>query len=77
MVRILLLSLIGLIGSNHVLKAWIDTIVHPSNLLAAKDFLQRKKIEVETNLLENCEHSIPAEAISSTIRFLKKNLNNS
>ncbi len=39
--------------------------------------LQRKKIEVETNLLQNCEHSIPAEAISSTIRFLKKNLNNS
>ena len=53
----------------------LDTIVNPSNLLAAKDFLQRKKIEVETNLLENCEHSIPAEAISSTIRFLKKNLN--
>ena len=45
----------------------LDTIVHPSNLLAAKDFLQRKKIEVETNLLQNCEHSIPAEAISLSL----------
>jgi len=54
-----------------------DTVVHPSNLLAAKDFLQRKKIQVETNLLKNCEHSIPVEAISSTISFLNKNLNSS
>ncbi|OUX45658.1 MAG: serine esterase [Candidatus Pelagibacter sp. TMED275] len=52
----------------------LDTVVHPSNLLAAKDFLQRKKIEVETNLLKNCEHSIPVEAVSSTISFLNRNL---
>ena len=52
-----------------------DPVVHPSNLLAAKDFLQRNKIEVEANLIKNCEHSIPVKAVSSTISFLKKNLN--
>ena len=52
-----------------------DTIVHPSSLLEAKDFLQRKKIEVEANLIKNCEHSIPVEAVSSSISFLNKNLN--
>ena len=52
-----------------------DTVVDPSNLLAAKDFLERKKIDVEAKLLKNCEHSIPVEAVSSTISFLKKNLN--
>ncbi len=52
----------------------LDTVVHPSNLLAAKDFLQRKKIEVEANLIKNCQHLVPVEAVSSTISFLKKNL---
>jgi len=50
-----------------------DTVVPPSNLLEAKDFFMRKKIEVETKIIRNCEHHIPVEASSSALSYIKKN----
>ena len=52
----------------------MDQVVSPSNLLEAKDFLERKKIEVETNMLQNCEHHISSEASSIALKYIKKNL---
>ena len=52
----------------------MDQVVPPNNLLEAKDFLERKKIEVETNMLQNCEHHISAEASSFALKYIKKNL---
>ena len=52
----------------------MDQVVSPSNLLEAKDFLERNKIEVETNMLQNCEHHISAEASSFALKYIKKNL---
>ena len=52
----------------------MDQVVPPSNLLEAKDFLERNKIEVETNMLQNCEHHISAEASSFALKYIKKNL---
>ncbi len=52
----------------------MDQVVPPNNLLEAKDFLERKKIEVETNMLQNCEHHISSEASSIALKYIKKNL---
>tara|TARA_Y100000768_G_scaffold59467_1_gene40151 strand:- start:770 stop:1426 length:657 start_codon:yes stop_codon:yes gene_type:complete len=52
----------------------MDQVVSPSNLLEAKDFLERNKIEVETNMLQNCEHHISTEASSFALKYIKKNL---
>ena len=52
----------------------MDQVVSPSNLLEAKDFLERNKIEVETNMLQHCEHHISAEASSFALKYIKKNL---
>ena len=52
----------------------MDQVVSPSNLLEAKDFLERNKIEVETNMLQNCEYHISAEASSFALKYIKKNL---
>ena len=52
----------------------MDQVVPPSNLLEAKDFLERNKIEVETNMLQNCEHHISTEASSFALKYIKKNL---
>jgi len=54
----------------------LDTIVPPSNLLDAKDFLIRNKINIETLMIKNCEHHIPIEASSAALNFIKKNLIN-
>tara|TARA_B100000427_G_scaffold328421_1_gene341474 strand:- start:990 stop:1646 length:657 start_codon:yes stop_codon:yes gene_type:complete len=51
-----------------------DTIVSPSNLLEAKDFLIRHKIKIETLMIKNCEHHIPIQASSAALNFIKKNL---
>ena len=55
----------------------LDTIVPPNNLLDAKDFFIRHKINVETLLIKNCDHHIPIEASSAALNFIKKNLINS
>jgi len=53
-----------------------DTIVPPHNLLDAKDFLLRNKIEVETTMISNCDHHIPVKASSIALNYLKKNFFN-
>ena len=49
-----------------------DEVVPPSNLLEAKDFLERNKIKVEVNMLKNCGHHIPIEALSLALKYIKK-----
>jgi len=51
-----------------------DEIVSSNFLLEAKDFFERNKIYIETNLINNCGHHIPAEASSLALNFIKKNL---
>ena len=46
-----------------------DEVVAPSSLLEAKDFLERNKIKVEVNMLKNCGHHIPIEALSSALKL--------
>ena len=53
----------------------LDSVVPPNNLLDAKDFFIRHKVNIETKLIENCEHSIPLEASSHALQFIKKNFN--
>ena len=50
-----------------------DTIVSPTFLLEAKDFLIRNSVEVETKMIKNCEHHIPIEASSEALNYIKKN----
>jgi len=50
-----------------------DEIVSPNNLLDAKDFLIRNKIEVETHIINNCDHHIPVKASSIALNYLMKN----
>ena len=54
----------------------LDQIVPPSNLLDAKDFFIRNKINAETLIIKNCDHHIPIEASSAALQFIKKNLIN-
>ena len=54
----------------------MDQIVPPSSLLDAKDFFIRKKINIETLMIKNCDHHIPIEASSAALQFIKKNLIN-
>ena len=51
-----------------------DTIVSPTHLLEAKEFLKKNKIKVKTKLFKNCEHRIPVEGSSLGLKFLRKNL---
>ena len=53
----------------------VDTIVPPNNLLESKDFLLRQKTQVQTKLLQNCEHTITLEASSLALAFIKSNFN--
>ena len=54
----------------------LDSIVPPNFLLDSKDFLIRQKVDVETKLINNCEHNIPIQASSYALEFIKKNINN-
>ena len=51
-----------------------DEIVSSNFLLEAKDFFERNKFNIETNLIKNCGHHIPVEASSLALNFIKKNL---
>tara|TARA_B110001450_G_scaffold201626_1_gene190775 strand:- start:803 stop:1459 length:657 start_codon:yes stop_codon:yes gene_type:complete len=50
-----------------------DVIVSPTFLLEAKDFLIRNNIEIETKMIENCEHHISVEASSEALNYIKNN----
>ena len=50
-----------------------DEVVSPTFLLEAKDFLIRNKIDVETKLINNCDHHISIEASSLALNYIKNN----
>ena len=50
-----------------------DTVVPPTHLLEAKDFMIRNNIQVETKMIKNCDHHIPIEASSLALNYIKKN----
>tara|TARA_B100000029_G_scaffold413677_1_gene416814 strand:- start:567 stop:1223 length:657 start_codon:yes stop_codon:yes gene_type:complete len=52
----------------------MDAVVPPSNLLEAKDFLMRNKIDIKTKMIKNCDHHIPIEASSTALNFIKQNI---
>jgi len=51
----------------------LDSVVSPTYLLEAKDFLIRNDVEVKTKLIKNCEHNIPVEASSIALNYIKNN----
>ena len=51
-----------------------DTIVSPTYLLEAKEYLKKHGINVKTKMFKNCGHRIPVEGSSLGLEFLKKNL---
>jgi len=51
-----------------------DTIVPPTHLLEAKDYLNKCGLKIKTKLFKNCDHKIPVEGSSLGLGFLKKNL---
>ena len=52
-----------------------DEIVPSVNLLEAKDFFERNKIDIITKMIKGCGHNIPIEASSTGLIFLKKIFN--
>ena len=51
-----------------------DTIVPPTHLLEAKEYLKNNGLKIKTKFFNNCEHRIPVEGSSLGLGFLKKNL---
>ena len=51
----------------------LDTVVPATNLLEAKDFLIRNKIDVEAHMISDCDHHIPIKASSIALNYIKKN----
>ena len=56
-----------------LLHGSLDAVVPASSLLDAKDFLLRNKIEVETHMIDDCDHHIPIKASSIALDYIKKN----
>ena len=50
-----------------------DQVVPSTNLLEAKDFLIRNNVEVQVEMIKNCEHHIPVEASSKALNYIKNN----
>jgi len=51
-----------------------DTIVPPTHLLEAKEYLNKCGLKIKTKLFKNCDHRIPIEGSSLGLNFLRKNL---
>ena len=51
-----------------------DTLVPPTHLLEAKEYLVKHGVKIYTKLFKDCEHKIPVEGVSLGLGFLKKNL---
>ncbi len=51
-----------------------DEVVPINSLLEAKDFFMKNDYKIQTKILKNCEHRIPAEGSSLGLEFIKKNL---
>ena len=52
----------------------IDQVVQPHFMLDAKDFFIRNNIEIETDLIKNCDHHISIEASSIALNFILKKI---
>ena len=53
-----------------------DQVVSPNFMLEAKDFLIRNNVDIETHLIQNCDHHIPIEASSIALNYIKKKFYN-
>ena len=53
----------------------LDQVVSANFMLEAKDFFIRNNIEIETHLIKNCDHHIPAEASSIALNYILKKIN--
>ena len=51
-----------------------DTIVPPTHLLEAKEYLNKCGLKIKTKLFKNCDHRIPVKGSSLGLSFLRKNL---
>jgi len=51
-----------------------DTLVPPTHLLEAKEYLIKHGLKIKTKMFKDCEHRIPVEGVSLGLGFLKKNL---
>ena len=51
-----------------------DQVVPSTHLLEAKDFLIRNGINVQTQLIKNCDHHIPMEASSTALNYILKKI---
>jgi phospholipase/carboxylesterase len=51
-----------------------DTIVSPTYLLEAKNYLANHGIKIKSKIFKDCEHKIPLEGTSLGLVFLRKNL---
>ena len=51
-----------------------DQVVSPNFMLETKDFYIRNNIEIETYLLENCDHHIPVAASSIALKYILKKI---
>jgi len=51
-----------------------DTIVPPTHLLEAKEYLKKHGINIKSKMFKDCEHKISIEGSSLGLAFLKKNL---
>jgi len=49
-----------------------DTIVSPTHLLEAKEYLVKHGLKIKTKIFKDCEHRIPVEGIQSWFRIFKK-----
>ena len=61
---------------TYLLHGKDDSVVPVNDLLEAKDFLMRNKIQVITKIIENCDHSISTEASSSALKYINNNFLN-
>ena len=52
----------------------LDQVVQPHFMLEAKDFFIRNNIEIETHLINNCDHNIPIEASSIALNYILKKI---
>ena len=51
-----------------------DTLVSPTHLLEAKEYLVKHGLKIKTKMFKDCEHRIPVEGVSLGLGFLKENL---
>ena len=60
--------------ANYAESLERDNILPLNNLLETKAFFAQLNYKIKTKILKNCEHSIPTEASSLALNFIKKNL---